>query len=380
MKAFRTTIGLALVIALTATLAGASAGPRYSPEYEQRVGQEAAAQVEKQYKRYEDADALAKLNAMVAEIAKASARPDIVYDVRILDTDEVNAFSLPGGIIYATRGLLEDVQSDDELAGVLAHEIAHNCTYDALVQADRNKDLFTGSVAAAIAAILLGGSSDTISTVLVAGEYVRQGVLGGYSVEMEAAADAHAVEYLLRTSYNPVGLLTFMERLAAKWRANAQVVDPGVFRTHPDPDVRVAALKQLLSAARVDMNPRATTRWEHPAVEQIEVDGEQITAVTLQGQVIFRVLVPGPDYETPQARAEAIAQRLAEVMAAGLQRYEVRVTDGSDNPTVEARGQVILTVYPEDAEAASAEALGLAQRAAETLKLALRIEELQRYW
>ena len=218
MRNIATTIRVALCALLLASMALAAAAdePRFSEEYEKRVGQEAAHQVESEYKPYEDAEALAKLTAMVAEIAAASARPTVQYDVRLIDTDEVNAFSLPGGIIYVTKGLLQAVQSDDELAGVLAHEVAHNCTYDALIQADRNKDLFTGSVAAAIAAILLGGNSNTVSTVLVAGEYVRQGVLGGYSVEMERAADKHSVDYMLGTSYNPVGLLTFMGRLAAE--------------------------------------------------------------------------------------------------------------------------------------------------------------------
>lgn len=373
-------MAVVLTVSLAAGLAGAGTEPPYKPEYEQRIGQEAAAQVEKQYKLYEDEEALARLKTIVNEIAQASDRPEVVYDVRILDTDEVNAFSLPGGIVYATRGLLEDVQSDHELAGVLAHEIAHNCTYDALIQAERNKDLFTGSMAAAIAAILLGGSSETVSTVLVAGEYVRQSVLGGYSIDMETAADAHAIEYLLRTSYNPVGLLTFMERLAAEYRGNAQAVDPGVFQTHPLPPARVADLKRALAAAGVDLNPRATTNWERPAVAQVEVEGASITQVVLQQQVIFKVLVPGPCAETVQARAERIVERLTAVMAEGLQRYEVRVENNAGNPTVEARGKKILTVYPEDAEAQGAEQMGIALHAAEAIKLALRMEELERYW
>lgn len=373
-------MAVVLTMSLAAGVADAGSEPPYKPEYEQRIGQEAAAQVEKQYKRYEDEEALARLKTIVDEIAQASSRPEVVYDVRILDTDEVNAFSLPGGIVYATRGLLEDVQSDHELAGVLAHEIAHNCTYDALIQAERNKDLFTGSMAAAIAAILLGGSSETVSTVLVAGEYVRQSVLGGYSIDMETAADAHAVEYLLRTSYNPVGLLTFMERLAAEYRGNAQAVDPGVFQTHPLPPVRVADLKRALAAAGVDLNPRATTKWERPAVETVEVEGAPVTQVTLQGQVIFKVLVSGPCAETEPARAERIVERLTAVMAEGLQRYEVRVENNAGNPMVKARGKTILTVYPEDAAAQGGEQMGIALQAAEALKLALRIEELERYW
>ncbi len=367
MIALRTmTVALACLLLLTAApfVTAADDEPPFPAEYERRIGAEAAAQVEAEYTRYEDEEAQAKLDAMVGEIAAASGRPDVAYDVRLLDTEEVNAFSLPGGIIYVTRGLLEDVQSDHELAGVLAHEIAHNCTF----QAERNKDYFTGSVAATIAAILLGASSDTISTVLIAGEYIRRGVLGGYSVDLEAAADRHAVDYLLKTSYNPVGLLTFMGRLAAQWRREAQA-DP-VFPTHPDPDKRVQALAEQLFEAGVDMNPRATTRWEWPKAEEVEVDGQTVARVVLWGDEIFRVMAPGPEDETPLARAEAIAARLT----------ELEVGDHDGNPAVGARDQVILTVYPEDAEAQGADAATLARQAQTALMVALRTEELNWYW
>ncbi len=368
-----------LLLALPVVNGAADDTTRFPPEYEQRVGAQAAAEVEAQYARYDDEEAHAKIAAMVAEIAAASGRPDVEYDVRLIDTDEVNAFSLPGGIIYVTRGLLSEVQSDDELAGVLAHEIAHNCTYDALIQAERNRELFTGSVAATIAAILLGGSSDTISTVLIAGEYIRTGVLGGYSIDIEAQADRHAVEYLLKTSYNPMGLLTFMGRLAAQWRRDPQV-DPGIFRTHPDPDDRVYWLRDELYEAGVDMNPRATTQWEPPKAEEVEADGQTVTHVVLWGEEIFRVMVPGPEAETPLARAEAIAARLTSLLADGLQRYELGIGDHDGNPALEANGEVILTVYPEDAQAQGAEQEELARRAQTALMLALRTEELDWYW
>lgn len=368
-----------VMVAATLAVAWADGHPRFSPEYEQRVGAEAAAQVEAQYSLYEDAEALAKVTAIVEEIAKASTRPDVKYDVRLLDTDEVNAFSLPGGIIYVTKGLLQEVQSDDELAGVLAHEIAHNCTYDALVQAERNRNLFTGSVAATIAAILLGADSDTVSTVLIAGEYVRRGVLGGYSIGLEKAADAHAVEFLLKTSYNPVGLLTFMERLAAKWRREPQV-DPGVFRTHPDPTERVDALAEQLYLAGVDINPRKTTRWERPKAEEVESDGQKFVRVVLWGQELFRVLVAGPEYETPTARAEAIVSSLTALLEDGVQRYEFHLVDHDGNPTLEARGQAVVTIYPEDAAAQGTEPAILAGQVYAALDEALFRERLDRMY
>ena len=139
-----------------------TAEPPFSEEYEKRVGAEAIAQVEKEFKLLDDAEAKARIQEIVSKIVPYTQRPNINYDVRLLDTDIANAFSLPGGTIYVTRGLLDEVQSDDELAGVLAHEIGHNCTWDALTQAERNKKLFRGSVAATIAAISVASFSAVI--------------------------------------------------------------------------------------------------------------------------------------------------------------------------------------------------------------------------
>ncbi|MGC9316504.1 MAG: M48 family metalloprotease [Armatimonadota bacterium] len=381
MKRLHATVCLLLIICLAAPAAMAAKQTEapYSPEYEQRVGAQAAAQVEKEYERWEDEEAQKRVDAVVTELAKASTRPEVEYDVRLLDTDMVNAFSLPGGIIYVTKGLLNEVQSDHELAGVLAHEIAHNCTYDALIQADRNKELFTGSMAVAIATILAGADSDMVSTVLVTGELVRRGVLGGYSIEMERAADAHAVEFLLNTSYDPVGLLTFMERLAAKENRQPQP-ELGVSKTHPLPQKRVQALADQIYEAGLEINRRATTEWEQPVAEQVEggSEGEKYVRVALWGEEIFRVLTPGPEHDSPMARAEAIAARLTEALKAGMREHEVSVSATGESAKLIGRGVTIITVHPADAEAQGTEVQALAGQARAALQRVLFKEKLDR--
>lgn len=381
MNRTRAIISSALVIALLAgagvCVYAATGDAPFSPEYEKKVGQEAAGQVESQYKRYEDEDAQKKLDEMVARIAAASSRPEVEYDVRLLDTDMVNAFSLPGGIIYVTKGLLEEIGSDHELAGVLAHEIAHNCTYDALRQAKRNEEMFTTNVAALIAGILLGAPNEMVSTIMVAGEYVRRGILGGYSIRMETAADAHAVEYLLGTPYNPVGLVTFMERLAAEYRSKPQF-ELGFLQTHPEAPDRVIALKTLLQRAGIDLNRRAATEWEKPAAEEVEQGDESFVRVSLRGIEIFRVLTPGPDHDTPMARAEQIVAHLTDLMAAGLQGYQLRIGQNDGNPALAANGTVVLTIYPEDASALGSEQHALAAQARFAVLKALQAEKLDR--
>lgn len=380
MRAFRSTVGIVLCLAIAASFAWAAADAPYSEEHEQRIGREAAAQVESEYERYEDEEVQAKLDEMVDTIAAKSTRPDVEYDVRLLDTDQVNAFSLPGGIIYVTRGLLEHVQSDHELAGVLAHEIAHNCTYDALRQAERNRDLFTGSVAAAIAAILVGADTDVISTVFMAGEYVRRGVLGGYSIEMETAADRNAVHYLIPTEYNPVGLLTFMERLARDYRREPQL-DLGIFQTHPLPTERVTALAEQISAHGIEINHRATTQWERPKARAIdEEDASSPVIVSLWEEEVFSVLTPGPDHDTPMKRAEEIVSRLTELLAAGLRSHQLGIAESEGHPALVGGRSVILKVYPEDAETCEETAHELAKEARVAIQRALFKERLQRLY
>lgn len=379
----RTVMTVAVCVLLLAGLAYAAvdedAPPPFPPEYERKVGEETVAKVEAEYETYQDEEALAKLTAMAKEIAAATARPEVAYEVRLLDTEEVNAFSVPGGFVFFTKGLLDEVQSDDELAGVMAHEIAHNCTYDALIQAERNKDLFTGSVAAAIAAILLGGNASEVSTVLIAGEFVRRGVLGGYSIEIERMADRHAAESLLKTSFNPVGLLTFMERLAAKERREPPR-DWGVYQTHPLPTERVRSLRDLLDKSGVEINRRATTKWDPPQAEEVKADDKDGAQVSLWGEDIFLVMTPGPAHETPMQRAEAIVKTLTDLLAAGMESYELRIGERDGNPALVAQGEAIVVLYPEDAQTHGAEADKLAADIKDALERALVKESLDRLY
>lgn len=250
------------ILLLLPSLALAQAKPKWSPEYERKVGLEAVAQVEKQMKVVTDEAQQKRLDQIVTSLGTVSLRPEVKYTVKIVDDNEINAFSIPGGFIYVTKGLLEDAQSDHELAGVISHEITHNAFYDALERGEKNKKLFMGSIAAALGALLLGAEGNEISTVLAAGEYIRLGVLSKYSMTVETRADTEAVDCLLATkTYNPVGMLTFMERLAARERRRPKV-EMGVYADHPDTDKRCQKIIERLENAGVDVNRRAVTKWD----------------------------------------------------------------------------------------------------------------------
>lgn len=367
-----------LLMALVITTSAVHAA-KWSPQYEQKVGSEAAAEAEKVYKVLVDEEATKRLNEMAAILGRVSDRPDVVYTVKLLDSDEVNAFSLPGGFIYVTKGLLADAQSDHEVAGVIAHEIAHNCGYDGLNRAEKDQKLFMGSLAAALTTVLLGGDTERVNAVLQAGEFARMGVLSHYSMDLERRADRRAVRYLCDSrTYNPVGLLTFMERLAARERHEPRQ-ELGVYADHPDSNVRVSLIIDYLEDADVEINRRAVTKWEPPQVADVEVDGAPVPTLSLWGSNLLQTTHPAGAASATE-RLTGAADALREHLAAGLEAYEVEVEPGDGSALVRLRGQPWLTIYPEDVRTPGAQPLDVARQVAAGLGTAFAKERLQRWY
>ncbi len=373
------TTGLIAVLALNVAVAYAA---RWSEQEEQAAGAEVAAQIEKEYKLWENEDAEQQIEEIVAEIVPRTQRQDVKYVVKLLDSDEVNAASVPGGYIYVHRGLVEDAQSVDELAGVLAHEIAHNCTYDALDQGERNKKLFIGGITAALVAIFIGAENEEISGVLAAGAYLRQGILSRYSIEMERRADLNAVSYLVHSKYDPVGLLTFMERLGAETYKHARP-DYGIYESHPQTTERCGYIIQAIYDAGLDINRRAVTKWDPPKYESIAAEGAAVeprtapARISLWGEDIVTLSYSG-DYEGIDKRAEAICSALTEALADGLQRYEIETGEDQGTVTVELRGKPMMKVYPQDVQSDDDSPQATAEGIVKALARAMHREELMR--
>jgi len=364
---------------LWAGLMGGAWGKQWPAEYEARIGKEAAAEVEKKWKVIADEARQKQIEEIAAAIAAVSARPDVKYTIKIIDEKEINAFSLPGGYIYITKGLLEDVQSEHELAAVLAHEIAHNAHYDALERAEKSQKLFMGSLAATIVAMIVGARGEDVSAVLTAGEYIRLGVLSHYSMQVETRADTNALKYLIASKrYNPVGMLTFMERLAARERRKPQI-ELGVYADHPDTDIRVRQIIELLEAAGIEINRRAVTKWEPPKVEEKEREGRKYVVLSLWGVDIMQTEY-APDGQTPQQWLEKLAAQLRTALEEGLEAYQIRAEIRKDAPARIFLGpQEWLSITPEAAAKNGASPEEWARQIVANLSAALHKEKLQRW-
>ncbi len=214
------------------------------------VGRQYHPKILQQYGRYADEALQSYVQQVGTRLAENSHRPELVYRFTVLDSTDVNAFALPGGYIYITRGLMAYLDSEAELAAVLGHEIGHVTARHGVRQQSAAQVAGAGMV---VAQILLpelrAGAAEQLYSVL------SQAILSGYGREHELESDRLGAEYLARTGYPPQSMLGVLRVLKAQEAYAAEVAEQsgqriqtyhGLFATHPDNDRR---LQEVVSEA-----------------------------------------------------------------------------------------------------------------------------------
>jgi predicted Zn-dependent protease len=173
------------------------------------------------------------LNAYVQSvgqfIAATSERKDVTYTFTVLNTPDVNAFAVPGGYIYITRGLLALANNEAEMAGVLGHEAGHINARHTAERAGQAQNTQLGVLGATLLGAILGGQTGANLAGGLASEY-GQVRLAGYSQEQEFEADSLGVRYMKRATYDPQAMATFLGELRAQTQLEAKLAgkDPNV--------------------------------------------------------------------------------------------------------------------------------------------------------
>ncbi|HUP44306.1 MAG TPA: M48 family metalloprotease, partial [Thermoanaerobaculia bacterium] len=226
-----------------------------SEAQELQMGREAHQQVVQQFGVYDEKP---ELNRMVdrigRQIAAASDRPDLPWTFTLLDTPMVNAMALPGGYIYITRGMLERINSEDELAGVLGHEIAHVTARHAAQRISRAQLAQFGMLAAAVVAgpqamQQYGQLADLAVTLL----FQR------YSRGQETQADLVGTGYMAEARFNPIGAERMLMTLQRLNKGEGSGIDR-YFLSHPDPAKRISDVRSKLS----ELRQTTGTLWDEP--------------------------------------------------------------------------------------------------------------------
>ena len=240
---------------LVATLALLSSGcATISPKEERKLGAEAAEEVERTVGLVGDPKLVGYVRQVAGRLAQVAKRSDVAWQFNVTDDTEPNAFALPGGYVYVTRGLVALLNSEDELAGVLGHEMAHVLERHAARRAGAATPF---ALLFGIPAGILGAVSPALGGIVGGtGELASGMVLAHYSRDQERDADQHGIALAARAGWDPAGLASFLNTLEREEKLAGQDPNrPGFFATHPATPERVANVR---AAARAETRAAAT--------------------------------------------------------------------------------------------------------------------------
>jgi len=228
-------------------------------------GAKAHQQVLQEYGAYAKPRLQAYVDELGQKLAAQSHRANLKWTFTVLDSPEVNAFALPGGYVYVTRGIMAYLDSEAELAGVIGHEIGHVTARHGAQRATRQQTAGLGVIAATVLGAVLEGSGVSGATDAASqiSQSVAAGYIASYSREQETQADELGAEYLARNRYNPQNMVDVIRALksqeqfaadVAKAEGKAAPSGASWLSSHPSNDKRLADISKVAEKFRAQGN------------------------------------------------------------------------------------------------------------------------------
>ena len=215
-----------------------------------QFGREVGARILGQYALYESDKLSRYVNLVAGALAMNAGRPEITFRVAVLKTDTINAYAAPGGYIFVTKGAIEQMEDEAELAAVIAHEMAHITGKHIVKELD-----ITGADDSAASGLtkMVGGAGDPARAAFAGMVDKAVGILfeRGYKKEDEKDADMTAVVFMALSGYDPSAMTGYFERIK-----QARGGKPGnteiLNKTHPSFDERISIINKTIEAEGLD--------------------------------------------------------------------------------------------------------------------------------
>jgi len=332
------------------------------------LGKEYAKEVDKQLKASKNEEMIKRVqkigaemsgiaNSTQAEALWGDTRPSkFPYEFRVVEGEDVNAFSLPGGIIYVYEGLVKYVESDDELAGVMGHEISHAAFRHVWALQRKSEKLQIAQILAVIVAAMTRSKDAT--NVMQGVQLGAQSMISTWGVDAEKAADFGGFQYMLKSKYDPTGMITMMERLARDEKSRPSL-DWGIYRTHPPSKERAQDLIADMEERNLPIHRSAVTTSFRV---QIKPGDAGTVEAWFSGHKLYTFA--GTD---ALARADASAEKLDAFFDKVPQMIEV--TEGKAQVLYNFRP--LLDITPDDAANLKTSVQTLTEQTTKTIKGAL---------
>jgi len=209
----------------------------YSSEREVKIGDKIAPKIEARYDIVTDVDVNERIERIFKRIVAVCDRKDLVYFIKIIDEDPINAVSLPGGYVYVFRGLIDKAQSDDQIAGVIAHEIGHITAKHGIKRMQN---------AYAAMAVQLAAMSSRGANVASGTNLALTSLFVEHTQKAEFEADRLSVKYLKKAGYNPAEMAEFL-KIVKREKEKAPLRRYSYWRTHPNISQRISVVNQAVT-------------------------------------------------------------------------------------------------------------------------------------
>ncbi|HUQ70886.1 MAG TPA: M48 family metallopeptidase, partial [Planctomycetaceae bacterium] len=251
----RPALAMVLMLSLVAGVAEAqtkvnSGWNLFSPQQDVEIGAQSAAEAERQLPLVRDSDVQSYVNNIGQKLARNAGGPAFNYQFKVINASDINAFALPGGYIYINRGIIENAKNEGEVAGVVAHEIAHTALRHGTHQASK---AYAAQAGLAILGGVLGGKvgQNTAQILNTVGGVGLNALFLKFGRDLESQADVRGAQILAASGYSPADMVSFFHTLESvdKSRKTSWLSD------HPAPPDRIARIQKEAQLLRVSDNP-----------------------------------------------------------------------------------------------------------------------------
>ncbi len=214
---------------------------------EKKLAREFMSMIEKQNKIISDPMSQALITEIGERLIEKLPAQPFNFSFYIMDEEQFNAFAGPGANVFVNRGLITSLDTVDELAGILGHEIAHAVCRHVSQMVERSKLMNIGTLAGVLAGVIVGvgGGADVGQAVAIGSLAAGQTAMLAYSRENETEADQKGLVYIKEASFDPKGLLTGLEKIRARdWYGSESI--PDYLKTHPGSKERIVYIQSWL--------------------------------------------------------------------------------------------------------------------------------------
>jgi predicted Zn-dependent protease len=230
-------------LAMAGSAAAGGCAPAVTVQQEQQIGAQYSQQINSQMPLLRDAAANDYINQLGRQISRVADPRGIPYTFYIVNSDVVNAFSIPGGYVYVNRGLIERADNASELAGVLGHEIGHVVERHSIKQMQQAQN--ANSLLGLLYGVLLQRNPGTLEQIGI--QAGGGAIFAGFSRNDERQADHDGVIFTMRAGYSPRGMITLFQKLLAEEHSNPGRLSQ-FFATHPLTQERIANVQAQISS------------------------------------------------------------------------------------------------------------------------------------